>query len=290
MKMPRIAVLLAAYNGARWINEQIESILNQENVDINIYISVDQSTDETEKIVEGIFNNNNRVFMLSSGKRYGSATTNFFRLIREVDFKKYDYVGFSDQDDIWLKNKYQQAIAFMKKTGSSGYSSNVKAVWRSGKQRIINKAQAQVRWDYLFEGGGPGCTYLLDRELAVVLQSYLTNNLDLDCRIDHHDWFYYAFARIKGFKWIIDNRVTVLYRQLGGNTEGANIGWKAMVARINEIITGDWIRQSLAIITINTEKYFPIKQNLGISKRDWLLLGMHCNQCRRKSADKILFF
>ncbi|MGJ7781546.1 hypothetical protein [Escherichia coli] len=49
--MKRIAILLAAYNGARWLEEQISSILQQTNVEVTIYVSIDLSNDETYLLV-----------------------------------------------------------------------------------------------------------------------------------------------------------------------------------------------------------------------------------------------
>lgn len=45
--LPKVAVLLAAYNGMQWIKEQIDTVFNQQDVDVTIYISVDLSTDGT---------------------------------------------------------------------------------------------------------------------------------------------------------------------------------------------------------------------------------------------------
>ena len=46
---PKIAVLLAAFNGMEWIEEQVESIFAQQSIDVDIYISVDLSTDDTHQ-------------------------------------------------------------------------------------------------------------------------------------------------------------------------------------------------------------------------------------------------
>ena len=51
---PKVAVLLAAYNGEKYIEEQIQSILDQKNIDIYIYISIDESTDKTLEICENL--------------------------------------------------------------------------------------------------------------------------------------------------------------------------------------------------------------------------------------------
>ena len=48
VKHPKVAVLLAAYNGMQWIEEQLASILGQSAVDVTVYISIDPSTDGTE--------------------------------------------------------------------------------------------------------------------------------------------------------------------------------------------------------------------------------------------------
>jgi rhamnosyltransferase len=81
-----IAVLLATYNGMKWIEEQVESILNQQSVDVNIYISVDLSTDNTYQWCQDLAKQNVHVKVLPYGERFGGAAKNFFRLIRDVDF------------------------------------------------------------------------------------------------------------------------------------------------------------------------------------------------------------
>jgi rhamnosyltransferase len=54
LPVPRVAVLLAAYNGMQYIAEQMDSILAQIGVDVTVFISVDRSTDGTEKWVEAL--------------------------------------------------------------------------------------------------------------------------------------------------------------------------------------------------------------------------------------------
>ena len=49
-KVPSIAVLLSAFNGIRWIESQIKTILAQKNVSIEIFISIDISIDKTYEL------------------------------------------------------------------------------------------------------------------------------------------------------------------------------------------------------------------------------------------------
>lgn len=52
--LPRVAVLLAAYNGMPWIEEQISSILAQVDVSVGLFISIDPSTDSTDLWCKGL--------------------------------------------------------------------------------------------------------------------------------------------------------------------------------------------------------------------------------------------
>ena len=98
----KVAVLLAAYNGMKWIDEQIQSILNQKQVSVDIHISVDVSTDGTYEHCLQLASQYSNIYVLPYGVRYGGAARNFYRLIRDVDLTGYDFVSFADQDDIWL--------------------------------------------------------------------------------------------------------------------------------------------------------------------------------------------
>ena len=76
-KKPKVAVLLAAYNGKKYIYDQIESILSQKDIDLNLFINVDLSNDGTEEFVKSIAEKNNRVNLLKCGNSFKSASKNF---------------------------------------------------------------------------------------------------------------------------------------------------------------------------------------------------------------------
>ncbi|OOH94013.1 glycosyltransferase, partial [Comamonas kerstersii] len=84
-QLPKVAVLLAAYNGEKYIQEQIESIVNQVDVDVYIYISIDASTDRTLEICQQLQKIYKNIFIINEGKeRFGSAGKNFYYLIKNV--------------------------------------------------------------------------------------------------------------------------------------------------------------------------------------------------------------
>src|SRR5471032_1520195 len=111
----------------QWIKEQLVSILGQLAVDVTLHISIDPSTDGTEAWCEAYAAKHPAVVVLPGANRFGGASRNFFRLIRDVDFDGYDFVAFADQDDIWYPDKLQRATQALQARGVDAYSSNVMA-------------------------------------------------------------------------------------------------------------------------------------------------------------------
>ncbi len=126
---------MATYNGECWIEEQLKSIIGQRGVDLSIFISDDLSTDNTLNICEEFKALHPSIInILPSTDKFGGAGKNFYRLIKDVDFESYDYICFSDQDDIWYKGKIKNAIDCLALNNADCYSSNVIAYYPSGKK------------------------------------------------------------------------------------------------------------------------------------------------------------
>lgn len=279
---PKVAVLMAAYNGERFIVEQIESILCQEHVSVCLFVSLDLSSDSTLEIVTAYSKKYKNIILLPYGARYGSASQNFFRLIRDVDVEKFDYVSLSDQDDIWSSKKISEAIQRLRKGHCNAYSSNVLAFWDDGRTKLLEKAQPPRVWDYLFESAGPGCSYVLDKKLTLGLKSLLVSKSAELYRVALHDWFIYAFARTHGYSWEIDSRSFVLYRQHNGNVIGANNGVNSALHRYRLMRKG-WYRSQTALFV----DIFRVNKFYGRLNSRFFLLR-HVNQFRRKKTDRII--
>jgi len=286
-----VAVLLAIFNGIQHLQEQLESILKQENVAVEVFVSVDVSSDGSEQWIEEKALSDARIHVLSHGQRFGGAAPNFFRLIREVDFSSFDYLSLADQDDIWLPQKLSAGIEMLKKSKADAYSSNALAFWADGKEALIDKAQAQVQWDYLFEAAGPGCTYILTQRLALALQVILFNKPKDSQAIGLHDWFIYAFARASGYLWVIDHAAWIRYRQHAKNQVGVNSGIKAFMHRAHKVTSGWALSQSILIAQFIGSGNTPFVKSWSSGKPLALLkLAFHSWQCRRRLKDKTLFF
>lgn len=289
--VPRVAVLLAAYNGMLWIEEQVTSVLFQKEVDVTLYISVDRSTDGTYDWCENLVLQHPNVVLLPYGERFGGAAKNFFRLITDVSFLGFDFIAFSDQDDIWDLDKLKRATIHLRSNNIDAYSSNVTAFWPDGKVRLLDKAQPQVEWDYLFEAGGPGCTYVLSNELARDLKQSIIDNWKALQQVTYHDWYCYAFARSRGYKWYIDPAPSMQYRQHEFNQMGANSSISALLDRFRTIRNGWWFGQvTLIVILVGVQNDPWVIQRLDINKVQLLRLAFSVNQCRRRKRDRLLFF
>ncbi|TNJ21950.1 glycosyl transferase [Aeromonas sobria] len=283
----KILVLLAAHEGQNYLNEQILSLLNQVNVDIKIVISVDYSSDESFNICHGLSLAYPCITVLPYGERFLGAGKNFYRLIKDVDFGEFEYIAFSDQDDIWPDNKLSNAIEALNQFDC--YSANVTAFWEDGCEILIDKAQKQRKWDFLFEAAGPGCTYVLRQEVAVRFKTWLLEyyeNVREDIAL--HDWLIYAFARCRGYHWFIDVESMMRYRQHANNQVGTNNSFKAAKKRL-KLISNKWYRQQVVNIATyldlrNTPIFFNGLNNGYIGN---LYLLLHIGQLRRRFRDRL---
>lgn len=287
---PHVLVLLAAFNGVKFLTDQIISLLKQECVTVHIAISIDKSIDGTEDFLLQWSQQDERIAVLPRGKVFGGASANFFRLLSDVDMSQFTHVALADQDDIWDTQKLVRACAQLQTTGAAAYSSNVIAFWPDGTKRLIDKAQPQQRWDFLFEGPGPGCTFVLTQPMAMALQNWVRDHATPLKSVDFHDWLIYAWARANGYIWLIDPWPSLQYRQHGNNQFGANTGTRAMLLRAKRIANGWWFDQTRQIVRLLEleEQPFVVSwfqgQRLGLLQLAW-----YARNCRRRRRDQWLF-
>jgi rhamnosyltransferase len=283
---PTVAVLLAAYNGKEFISEQVDSIFNQTGVEIQLYISVDLSTDGTYEWCKQLETGYHNVTVLGYGEKFGGAAKNFFRLIKEVDFSSFDYVALSDQDDIWLPNKLTHAVKLILIKKLDGFSSDVVAFWKDGRERLVKKSYHQKKFDYIFESGGAGCTYVLKSDALGVFRKHLLSNWEqiVSTASGQHDWLIYAFFRSKRFRWLIDDKPLMRYRQHDSNQVGFNSGFKAYLKRIS-MVRNNWYR-------VEVEKIMALyasSDHVTFSLNHWFLVR-HIWQLRRRPRDVFALF
>lgn len=298
---PSVAVLMATYNGKNWLSEQIDSILQQVDVEIKLFVSDDNSIDGTLEHLKKLANLDSRVVLLSKTERMGSAGKNFYRLIRDVDFSGFDYVAFADQDDVWNLDKLSMHVSLIQKHEAEAVSSDILAFWPDGTQKLILKSQPKQPYDFLFESAGPGCTFLMTPWLVNKVKDQLQKN-EAAKQVTMHDWLAYAVCRAHGKRWVIESNPSMYYRQHQHNVIGANSGLSAILSRLKKINDG-WYRQEVSLITqvvtsINSDQKLS-KLRIIIQRNsiaDQFRLLPYAFRGRRKLSDRlfliicILFF
>lgn len=231
-----VSVLLASYNGEKYIGRQIDSILNQTEGNIKLLISDDLSSDCTPQIIsEYMGKNPDRISILNHQRSSGSARNNFFRLLKAGEG---DYLMLSDQDDIWFLDKVEVTLKEMlrqeKKWGSDMpilVHGDLSITDRNGT--VLHQSMARYQKiavkdnrlsHYLVENNITGNTVMINR-------SFLRKLGDSPGTCVMHDWWLGLFASCFGKISYLD-RPLVLYRQHDSNQVGAKGGMEQAAERL----------------------------------------------------------
>ena len=247
-RTPKVLVLMASFNPPPEIKNQVRSILSQKNVDLDLVISDDNSDFQYQKNLNYIRDNFPNVQIISRKKKSGSASQNFFSLFDLVNVSKYDYVSFSDQDDLWDKSKIYRATTILDANDAMGYSSSTLAIWPNGKKKILHQSPKITKCDFLFEGAGQGCSFVLKADFFIKVQEFCLKNKDLIKDFYYHDWLVYLLCRSWNMSWYFDKKTTMRYIQHSNNDTGARLGISAILKRF-KLISSGWYKNQIILAT-----------------------------------------
>lgn len=222
--------MMATYNGAHYLEEQIDSILAQKDVDVTLLIGDDLSTDETAAICHRYEARDKRVRFKVNAERLGVGL-NFMRMVYEAS-GDYDFYAFSDQDDVWLENKLVVAVRTIEKSLADGHIRSVEgfgypALYCSDlcnvdadlsnprKELQELSPDAELRATPLIRNYYSGCTMVFNRDFLNLARRYRYDNLS---RI--HDAFSYCLAYYCGTAVVDSDNALILRRISGSNVEG----------------------------------------------------------------------
>ena len=105
---PKILVLMATYNGGKYLREQLDSVFLQKNVDITVLVRDDGSIDNTCAILDEYSKRYNLIWY--SGQHLNVAN-GFYNLMEEAVKMDFDYFAFCDQDDVWDTDKLSIGVS-----------------------------------------------------------------------------------------------------------------------------------------------------------------------------------
>jgi len=294
---PRVLVLMAARNGAEWIEAQIQSILDQAGVAVHLLIGDDLSTDNTREMIKSFSEVHRRVELIAWSDASGSAGANFRRLFKAASASGFDYIALADQDDIWLPQKLVAAIDALQNSKAQGYSCAVEAFWPDGRASVVCQSAATGSADFLFEGAGQGCTFVVPASLFIRVREFSMKYPQQVDQLHYHDWLIYLLVRAWGGTWYFDPIPWVRYRQHGTNEIGARGGWQSIEGRIRKIQSGWYKGQITAAIQVlrctgashpSAERFAKIFLEDDSVGRRIRLLGLAFVSSRRRIVDRIV--
>ncbi|MDR6234272.1 glycosyltransferase family 2 protein [Pseudomonas oryzihabitans] len=274
-----IAILLCTYNGAKYLRPQLDSIVNQSHKNWTIHISDDGSTDGTKEIIfEYIQKLGNERVKFYSGPK-GGFSKNFFSLIKNKKIKA-AYYAFSDQDDIWEREKLKRAIK------SSAFTNNKNPSLYCGRTTYIDNNLKTIGQSPLFkrrpsfknaliQSIAGGNTMVMNNAFKEILELTNTNK-----KIVSHDWWCYLLVTALGGQIIYDPVPGLGYRQHAENLVGANSSISDRIIRFKKMLGGtfsDWNDANLSLLTdfislmpdenIKTLNFFKHSRTSGFFER-----------------------
>ena len=228
--MPHVQILLPTYNGERYLQPLLQSLLEQDHKDLDILIRDDASTDRTRDVLAG-YAGHPRVRIILGEENLG-VVRSFFELMR-MSSHEADYIALSDQDDVWQPDKVSRALRFLEPSNPERptiYGSRVAVVDEDLRSMHLSQRPGRplALGNALVQNLLPGCTMVMNRAACDLIVARLPDFAFV------HDWWIYlvmsAFGEIR-----YDDESRILYRQHAQNViglaPGLIAGWSRRIAR-----------------------------------------------------------
>lgn len=255
--MKNVQILLSTYNGERYLDEQIESLIAQEGVEVTILVRDDGSSDSTiTKLKEW---EDKGVLSWYAGENLKPARS-YMDLVKNAP--RSDYYAFCDQDDVWDKDKLKVAVTMLGKFDNKKpglYFSNTRLVDSELvpiKSKMLNP---KITFgSALIKNQASGCTEVLNHTLIEIIKNYDIMNISM-----HDSWTYKLCMALDG-NVVFDEVPHIAYRQHGNNVIGGKQSiYKRYRRRIKNVITDkSRKRETEAMELINGYSSVISKENM----------------------------
>ena len=236
--MGEVSIVMATYNGAHYLEEQIESILANTYEDWTMEICDDGSTDRTLSIIERYQELYPNKIKFHPNEEQLGVTRNFLEGAMRANG---EYVMFCDQDDVWLPEKIEKTLKFMKEREKLSCENTPIAVFTDAK--VVDGALRNINSSFfaynkldtkkidlphlLVENKMIGCTTMINRGI-------LDKVIEFPNFARYHDWWIALIAAVFGEIAFL-NESTMLYRQHSKNMVGSQSFFAYVIDRIKNI-------------------------------------------------------
>lgn len=259
MTSPEVIILLALYNGAPNLREQLDSFATQTHRDWGLLISDDGSSDEGPEIARHFAVEMRQPVDIKPGPCRGFAQ-NFLSLLHAAGHGP-RYAALSDQDDVWMADKLERSLRALRDVpeGVPAMYCSRTWVWDSatGEKRLSHMHGREPNFkNALVQNIAGGNTIVLNRAALDLVQAAVDEASDIVC----HDWWLYQMVTGTGGRMIYDPEPTLFYRQHSGNQIGANTTTLASLTRIALIMTGrfrGWNARNVAALRRSAHRFTP---------------------------------
>ena len=267
MNPPRIVILMAVYQGARFLQAQLDSIAVQSYRYWSLIASDDGSTDGSREILARFAAQNPGRITLIDGPKKG-ATQNFLHLLLQAP--EGHYISFCDQDDWWLPDKLSRAVAMLQPVqGPAHYAARTLICDEdlrplTGSRYFLRPFRFQ---NALIQACMAGNTSIFNEQAARILRAGA--RAAADAGVTAHDWWAYQLMSGSAAQIIRDDSPALLYRQHGRSEMGRNDTARALVRRLGLLADGNfggWLsanHQALTAASSLTEENRRILQEFG---------------------------
>lgn len=171
-----IDILMSTYNGEKYLENQLLSLLMQRYKDWTLYIRDDGSTDSTLAIIERFSQLDQRIRLVEQGDNLGYGAS-FMKLMQ---YSTADYIAFCDQDDIWFEDKLLRCLEQAEQLNDDitpllvccqGYTYADQTGTITGT--LTPQYQAKALQNFLFLNGGyQGCLFLVNKAMVDIARTY----------------------------------------------------------------------------------------------------------------------
>lgn len=197
-----ISICIATYNGARYIAEQLASILKQLSAEDEVVVSDDGSTDGTLDIVRSF---NDRRIRIVDGPQRHSPTLNFEWALRNA---KGEYIFLADQDDVWLEGKVRRCVEELQMcdcvVSDARVTDSLLNATSESLFQLMHVRRGRLS-NLLWRNGYTGCCMAFKREV-------LSKALPFPTDIPMHDIWIGNVAAFCGSLHFIDDRLLLFRR------------------------------------------------------------------------------
>lgn len=273
----RFLILMATYNGEKYIRKQLDSIFGQKMVDVTILVRDDGSVDQTQSILKEFESKTNRIIYADTAEdtEHGPMH-NFYSLIKYAQnnyVDNFDYFAFSDQDDIWHDNKLiTLSSSFSKENRPQLAYANYEIIDENDRV-ILKNADKQIGLN-----SGNQLILLFNNSFAwghsIIFNSIFLKNVKLDNDILKsgfpHDVYFAKLAVLMNGLIYVPN-ILVSYRRHSQNVSGISykVTFYAFLKRINlwreSKIYANVVNGTLLTISKNkNSKFINVKDALNI--------------------------